>query len=292
MRDRRVGLAIVERQHDARQQHGVCDRGRRPEPSRAARDCDPGRHLRCPLLARDRCDRLRHPDRVTTRHVIRIAAWVGVAVGAPAVASTEGVIPMIAAGTAVAVGVLWLVLWLPRSAHRAFEAGRFARASRRYWLLGALTWSARREAGVRRCPGSAAGSRPARSPTPTGSPARWSPRRSTRPTRGLAQQPRLRRAQDRWRSTRGARADRRGHRASRRRPRAPAPPRARAARGRSPSTTRSACSTGCARAASCRRDSRRLAVTSSPWRGIRKGREPTRMTTAHAPGFTHRTGRR
>lgn len=37
------------------------------------------------------------------------------------------------------------LLWLPRSAHRAFEAGRFSRASRRYRLIGWLAWNTRRE---------------------------------------------------------------------------------------------------------------------------------------------------
>nr|MBA3455587.1 hypothetical protein [Deltaproteobacteria bacterium] len=30
---------------------------------------------------------------------------------------------------------LWLLLWLPRSAHAAFQAGRFERAARRYRLI-------------------------------------------------------------------------------------------------------------------------------------------------------------
>nr|HEX4318857.1 hypothetical protein [Kofleriaceae bacterium] len=53
----------------------------------------------------------------------------------------------IAVAAAVVV-VLYALLWLPRSAHAAFEAGRFARATRRYWLLGHITSSARRERGA------------------------------------------------------------------------------------------------------------------------------------------------
>jgi predicted Zn-dependent protease len=50
------------------------------------------------------------------------------------------------AGVGVAVlVVLWLWLWLPRSAHSAFEAGKFAAAHRRYRLLGMLATSTARE---------------------------------------------------------------------------------------------------------------------------------------------------
>ena len=52
----------------------------------------------------------------------------------------------IAVGLGIAVlASLWLVLWLPRSAHRAFSTARFARAGRRYRLLGALAFTAARE---------------------------------------------------------------------------------------------------------------------------------------------------
>jgi predicted Zn-dependent protease len=48
------------------------------------------------------------------------------------------------AGLAVIVA-LWLWLWLPRSAHSAFEVGKYAAAHRRYRLLGMLATSAARE---------------------------------------------------------------------------------------------------------------------------------------------------
>lgn len=41
--------------------------------------------------------------------------------------------------------LLWLWLWLPRSAHDAFEAGNYARARRRYRLLGLLAATPGRE---------------------------------------------------------------------------------------------------------------------------------------------------
>jgi predicted Zn-dependent protease len=50
------------------------------------------------------------------------------------------------AGLALAgLGVLWLWLWLPRSAHEAFEAGKYAAAERRYRMLGFLATSPARE---------------------------------------------------------------------------------------------------------------------------------------------------
>lgn len=43
------------------------------------------------------------------------------------------------------VATLWLLIWLPRSAHRAFEAAKFAQAARRYRLIGSLAFTRRRE---------------------------------------------------------------------------------------------------------------------------------------------------
>src|SRR5690349_9062636 len=43
------------------------------------------------------------------------------------------------------LATLWLLIWLPRSAHRAFAAARFARAARRYRLIGSLAFTRRRE---------------------------------------------------------------------------------------------------------------------------------------------------
>ncbi len=52
----------------------------------------------------------------------------------------------IAVGLAIAVlATVWLVLWLPRSAHRRFSTARFAQARRRYRLLAALAFSGTRE---------------------------------------------------------------------------------------------------------------------------------------------------
>lgn len=52
----------------------------------------------------------------------------------------------IAVGGLIAiVATVWLLLWLPRAAHRAFETARFDRASRRYRLLASLSFTHVRE---------------------------------------------------------------------------------------------------------------------------------------------------
>ncbi|HEY0194527.1 MAG TPA: tetratricopeptide repeat protein [Kofleriaceae bacterium] len=52
----------------------------------------------------------------------------------------------IALGAVLAiVATVGLVLWLPRAAHAAFEAGRYRRAGRRYRLIALAAFSVRRE---------------------------------------------------------------------------------------------------------------------------------------------------
>jgi predicted Zn-dependent protease len=54
--------------------------------------------------------------------------------------------PGILAGAGIAItGTLWLVLWLPRAAHGAFEAARYASARRGYRLIAKAAWSPARE---------------------------------------------------------------------------------------------------------------------------------------------------
>lgn len=43
------------------------------------------------------------------------------------------------------VATLWLMLWLPRAAHRHFEAARFGKAARRYRFIGSIAFTRRRE---------------------------------------------------------------------------------------------------------------------------------------------------
>ncbi|MBL0212750.1 MAG: hypothetical protein IPQ07_02585 [Myxococcales bacterium] len=52
----------------------------------------------------------------------------------------------IAVGLVIALlATVWLTLWLPRSAHRAFSTARFPRARRRYRILASLAFSGARE---------------------------------------------------------------------------------------------------------------------------------------------------
>jgi predicted Zn-dependent protease len=85
---------------------------------------------------------------MSLRHVTKLVAWLSLAAGAPATGATAGVLPAAFAFAGFGLVVVWAVLWLPRAAHTAFEAGRFRRATRRYWTIGAVTVSARRERGA------------------------------------------------------------------------------------------------------------------------------------------------
>jgi len=88
----------------------------------------------------------RYPARVGTYHVGRLLGWLLGSAAAPvllgALLGRRGAwLGMLCACAAM----LWLLLWLPRSAHRAFGAARFALAARRYRLLGALAFTRPRE---------------------------------------------------------------------------------------------------------------------------------------------------
>jgi predicted Zn-dependent protease len=82
---------------------------------------------------------------VGPRHVGRVIGWLLGSAAAPivlgALAGRRGA--WIGALAAVAA-TAWLLLLLPRAAHGAFEAARFARAARRYRLIGALAFSRKR----------------------------------------------------------------------------------------------------------------------------------------------------
>lgn len=87
---------------------------------------------------------------VAARHVARLTSWV-IACGASPVLLGGGLgrrWVLIGAAAAV-IATVWLVVWLPRAAHGAFEAARYAGAARRYRLiaLGAFT-SARERAAI------------------------------------------------------------------------------------------------------------------------------------------------
>ena len=52
----------------------------------------------------------------------------------------------IAVGVALAIAAtVWLILWLPRAAHGAFEAARYRHAARRYRLIASIAFSSTRE---------------------------------------------------------------------------------------------------------------------------------------------------
>ena len=79
-------------------------------------------------------------------HVGHVIGWLLGAAAAPimlgALGGERGAwIGALCAGLATA----WLLLWLPRAAHGAFEAARFARAARRYRLIGSLAFTRKRE---------------------------------------------------------------------------------------------------------------------------------------------------
>jgi predicted Zn-dependent protease len=80
------------------------------------------------------------------RYALRIGGWVGAAtlLAVAAGAALGGLGAVIAVGFDV-LATLWLWLWLPRSAHGAFELGRYARARRRYRVLGSLAATRNRE---------------------------------------------------------------------------------------------------------------------------------------------------
>src|SRR5262249_18911468 len=87
-------------------------------------------------------DGLRYPRCVAARQVGNAFGWcVGCALAPLLLGGMFGP-AWIAIGIACSVvATSWLLLWLPRSAHRAFEAARYATALRRYRWIGALSFS-------------------------------------------------------------------------------------------------------------------------------------------------------
>lgn len=80
------------------------------------------------------------------RHVIHGAGWLlGCLVGPVAMQAVFGR-PWLWIGIGLALlATLWLLLWLPRSAHAQFEAGKYQRAARRYRLVVAFAFTPGRE---------------------------------------------------------------------------------------------------------------------------------------------------
>jgi hypothetical protein len=83
---------------------------------------------------------------VAVRHVGRALAWALGCLVAPTVLGAGFGPRWVAAGIGLdLLATLWLVLWLPRSAHGQFAVARFASAGRRYRLIGASAFTASRE---------------------------------------------------------------------------------------------------------------------------------------------------
>jgi len=83
-------------------------------------------------------------------YVLRVAAWIAALVALPVVLGSMagGIGVATGAGLAV-VAVVYAWLWLPRIAHRVFEAGYYANAAKRYRLLQWLAISASRQRAAR-----------------------------------------------------------------------------------------------------------------------------------------------
>lgn len=83
---------------------------------------------------------------MAVRHIGRVAGWGLVCAVVPALLGSAFGRRWIALGVALAVlGTLWLVLWLPRAAHTAFETARYANATRRYRLIASSAFTSMRE---------------------------------------------------------------------------------------------------------------------------------------------------
>jgi tetratricopeptide (TPR) repeat protein len=87
-----------------------------------------------------------YPLRVAARHVGRLAAWAVVCGLAPVLLGAAMGRRGIAIGAIGAIAAtVWLVLRLPRTAHAAFEQGRYGDAARRYRLIASLAFTTARE---------------------------------------------------------------------------------------------------------------------------------------------------
>lgn len=80
------------------------------------------------------------------RHVGQLVGWLlGTAAAPIALGAAWGRRGAWIGVLLAAAATGWLLVWLPRAAHGAFEAARFARAARRYRLIGALAFTRGRE---------------------------------------------------------------------------------------------------------------------------------------------------
>jgi len=80
------------------------------------------------------------------RFALRILGWLtGALALVVALGTVAGRLGALLGLAGAVAATLWQWLWLPRSAHAAFEAGTFTRAARRYRILGLLAGTRARE---------------------------------------------------------------------------------------------------------------------------------------------------
>jgi predicted Zn-dependent protease len=83
---------------------------------------------------------------MAARHVGRLASWTAICAAIPIVLGSGFGRPWIFLGAVLSItGTVWLVLWLPRTAHGAFEAARYANAARRYRVIASTAFTPARE---------------------------------------------------------------------------------------------------------------------------------------------------
>jgi tetratricopeptide (TPR) repeat protein len=83
---------------------------------------------------------------VAAQNVARAVGWSFGCVLAPVLLGAMFGPRWVAVGALISVvATLWLILWLPRSAHAAFQEGRYPRAGRRYALIASMSFTTARE---------------------------------------------------------------------------------------------------------------------------------------------------
>jgi tetratricopeptide (TPR) repeat protein len=89
---------------------------------------------------------IRYDGVMAARHLGRIAAWGAGGSAWPVVLGGALGRSGIAIGAGIAIAATaWLLVWLPRVAHRAFERARYPVSARRYRLIAALAFTPVRE---------------------------------------------------------------------------------------------------------------------------------------------------
>lgn len=79
------------------------------------------------------------------RHVGRLIGWLaGCAIATALLGVMFGKGGVVMGSTGAVLASVWLTMWLPRSAHRAFESARYKLALRRYRVIHALAFTTSR----------------------------------------------------------------------------------------------------------------------------------------------------